>query len=316
MNSERNTCEIKWYKNMRRGEWNSLLARCPRTTLLQSYAYAQTMREVHKQGACHGVISIDGQDAGIVQMQEISLFNGLIHTLSIDRGPLWFDDSVVNTNVFMNVLNNQFPRRFGRKRRFIPEVDKDYSDISPDTWIRNNITDNYKTFIVDLYRNLDEIRRNLKQKWRNILNKSEKIGLKCHFDHNLEGLSLFLKNYMVDRAKKQYSGASPKFLSSLCKYASINNDCYLLHAMNGKDIIASILVFQHGQGATYQTGWTSDKGRQSGAHHYLLWQAIILLKKYGVTHFDLGGYNDENEGLQKFKAGLNGQKIALIGSYS
>ena len=81
-------------------------------------------------------------------------------------------------------------------------------------------------------------------------------------------------------------------------------------------MIAAVMIFIHGRGATYQAGWTTPYGRDKGAHHLLLWQAIVALKQRGVTSFDLGGHTHDNEGLMRFKQGLGGHEITLIGSYS
>lgn len=301
---------------MTRGAWESLLNRCPHTTVLQSFYYAQAMREVHYQQARHGVIIIDGVEAGIVQIQENSLLWGGLHVMTLDRGPLWFNGfgSDAHWQGFAEALNAEFPKRFGRKRRFMPEYwQKDHKQF--DLWTKSDQSRLYKTYFMDLTPELDKIRSKLKQKWRNILNKSEKKGLTIQIDDKLVTFGQLLRNYTIDRADKNYAGASTKFLASLAKFAGFNGDCLILNALQGQTIIASILVFKHGKGATYQVGWTNDKGRESAAHHLLLWEAVKILKGKGIITFDLGGYNDETEGVKRFKKGLGGQDIELIGRY-
>ena len=310
-------CEIRWRFDMRRDEWHSLCQKCNHTTLLQSYPYAQAMREVHKQGARHGIIYINGVRAGIVQMQEVRLLGQLLHIISVDRGPLWFHGfgSDKHTYAFSQALNAIFPARLGRKRRFLPELSSLSDGLMPKNWKKSEKTGQYKTIIVDISPKIDEIRSNLKQKWRNILNKSEKQSITVNVDENLEGLGGFLTQYVSDRAQKGYHGASPKFLATLAKYAGMHNECLLMTASCNDETMAAILVYQHGHCAIYQAGWTTSSGRTKGAHHLLLWHAITTLKKRGVVQFDLGGYNENTVGIHKFKQGLGGQTIALIGSY-
>lgn len=310
-------CAIQWRLGMTRDQWNALLNKCPHTTLLQSYYYAQAMREVHRQGARHGIIIIDGKQAGIVQMHEVSLFRNAIHALSIDRGPLWFKGFGKETHLkaFAEALNTQFPPRFGRKRRFLPEFNQKYSVFSFDHWKKIQKTGDYKSFSVDLSPEKDEIRQNFNGKWRNCLNKSEKEGVSVEIDMNCVTLGDFLHHYMQDRVRKRYNGASPRFLAALAKFAAMENNCLILNAREDGEVIASIIVFAHGAGATYQAGWTTPYGRKKNAHHLLLWHAMGALKARGVTQFDLGGYNDEADGIRSFKAGMGGHEIALIGSY-
>lgn len=310
-------CTIQW-NTYTRVQWDNLLKKCPHCTLLQSYYYAQAMREVKQQGARHGLILIDGIEAGIVQMHEVSLFGQLIHGLSIDRGPLWFDGfgKANHLNTFSEALSTQFPSKFTRKRRFMLEYFGKNHLVSLNNWKKNKKSKEYKTLIVDISPELGRIRENLNKKWRNILNKSEKQCLSIQIDENLTTLGDLLKNYIQDRIVKQYAGASPKFLASLAKYAAMHKDCLILNATEDDEIIASIMVFIHGNGATYQVGWTTPYGREKGAHHLLLWETIKILKDRGVTEFDLGGHNEETQGLYRFKHGLGGQEITLIGSYN
>jgi hypothetical protein len=308
--------KIKW-NTYTRAEWDALLGRCPHATLLQSYYYAQAMREAKQQGVRHGLIMIDGVEAGIVQMQEVKLFGYAIHAISIDRGPLWFSGfgKEKHIHAFAEELDAQFPNRLGRKRRFMPEY---FGKIpfSFKNYIKKQKEKPYKTYLLDISPELDGIKSNLKKNWRNILNKSEKNDFFISIDENLSTFAHFLKHYTKDRIEKGYSGASNKFLASLAKYAAINNECLILNATEDDEIIASILIFTHGRAATYQAGWTTPYGRDKGAHHRLLWQAIIELKAKNITEFDLGGYNDDVEGIKKFKQGLGGHDIALIGSYN
>ena len=310
-------CAIEWQTDIRAEDWEKLFRRCQQTTLLQSYPYAQAMREVHKQGVRHGIIYINGDEAGIVQMQEVGLLKQMIHAISVDRGPLWFKGygSAEHVNAFARALNRLYPDRLGRKRRFLPEIQQGNAKITLDFWKKSQATRDYKTIMVDLTPSIENIKKNFQKNWRNALTKSEKNKLTVTLDNDLDYLGGFLMNYIKDRVKKRYAGASPKFLSALSKYAAMQNECLLMVASEDGEVIASILVYQHAHGATYQAGWTTPYGREKGAHHLLLWNAIVELKKRGVTHFDLGGYNDETTGIQTFKEGLGGQNIALIGSY-
>ena len=78
-----------------------------------------------------------------------------------------------------------------------------------------------------------------------------------------------------------------------------------------------ILILCHGRSATYQIGWTSDRGRTCGAHNVLLWQALAQLKARGITTLDLGGMNDETaKGVKAFKEGLGGRTIRTAGLYT
>ena len=88
-------------------------------------------------------------------------------------------------------------------------------------------------------------------------------------------------------------------------------------ALSDDKAIGAILIFCHGQGATYQIGWSGKAGRDQGAHYLLLWDAISVLQNKGVKDFDLGGVNeDEAKGVKRFKSGMGGRLVSLPGIYS
>ena len=94
-------------------------------------------------------------------------------------------------------------------------------------------------------------------------------------------------------------------------------EAVIFNAMEGDEVVAAILVFLHGSSATYQVGWTTGAGRKLGAHHQLLWRAVVQLKERGVLDFDLGGINDDGAaGVKKFKQGLGGKEVRLVGFFS
>lgn len=311
------TCSIEWTP-MTPQMWDGLIAKCDHVTLLQSYPYALAMRKTHQQNIRHAIISIDGVQAGIFQMQEVSLFKKMIQAISIDRGPLWFKGfgKLPHITAFAAALNAEFPPRFGRKRRFLPEFQNQETAMQDTGWTRVKKTKSYQTIMLDITRPLDKIRAGLKQRWRRTLTKAEKNNLTLKADWDGHDYDALIKGYMKDRLQKRYAGPSPKILSALAEFTIPRDDYLVLSATEDGETIASILIFLHGSCATYQVGWTTPYGRDKGAHHLLFWESIALLKTKKIKSFDLGGINEDIPGIQTFKEGLGGQNIALIGSYS
>jgi lipid II:glycine glycyltransferase (peptidoglycan interpeptide bridge formation enzyme) len=160
------------------------------------------------------------------------------------------------------------------------------------------------------------LRQNLKRNWRNKLNQSEKRDLILDIDEEGKSLKFLMQNYVQDRLEKKYAGPSPKMVAALAEFTLPTNECLVLNAISGDEIIASILIFLHGRSATYQIGWSSSAGRDNNAHYFLLWHALRILKEKEITALDLGGVNDEGaKGVKTFKSGMGGHEITLIGQY-
>ncbi|MGH1399412.1 MAG: GNAT family N-acetyltransferase [Alphaproteobacteria bacterium] len=280
-----------------------------RANLLQSYGYARAICHLQKQHAKWGIIHINGQEAGIVQILEASAFKNLLHAVILDRGPLWFDGYGNNEHItaFFTAFNKQFPRRIGRKRRIIPETQLDIAPLG-----FNKTGAGYQTLWLDLRPDIDDLRNALKKNWRSALKQAENQDLTIIWDETGAHIGWCLSEYLKDRTAKGYDGAGVPLLKALLQHCDFTIGRVESH---GKPI-AGILILKHGSAATYQLGFSSNTGRALNAHHIVLWQAIERLKAQGITDFDLGGINDETaKGVKRFKMGLNGSVFANAGLY-
>ncbi len=313
-------CTIKW-NTLNRPTWEQLFATVPRANLLQSYSYAKAICSLYNQRPRWGVVQINGQDAGLVQILEVGLFKNAIHAVMIDRGPLWFDGfgNEAHFEAFVTCINEIFPKRFGRKRRFIPEI-KENPRIQ-NILAKNNfkLTSKlpYQTIWVDITQDLDALRGSMKKKWRNSLSKSERANLQIKWDFSGKNLPWLLQVYAIDKSQKGYDGPSTKLLRAFGKTFIPEKKMMIGRAILDGEVIAAIMLLLHGNSATYQIGWSSETGRENSAHHLLLWEGIKTLKDMGVKDFDLGGVNDEGAaGVKTFKKGLGGKLVTLSGLYT
>lgn len=303
-------------------KWEGHFKSIRRSTLLQHYPYALANRAANQIGARHGVIKINGDDAGLIQLAEVGIIKNLVHAISLDRGPLWFNGfgTPNQATAFFHTLAQEFPRRLGRKIRLLPELkdnDGNRAAITTSGYTRKPNFDGYETIWLDLTCNEATLRANLNGKWRNVLSKSERSCLTVTEDWSGASSVAFLEAYESDRQMKGYDGPPVKLLAALLKFMVPRQEAVILNAQENGQTIAGIMILLHGTSATYQIGWTSNSGRKLGAHHQLLWRAIVQLKEKGITDFDLGGINDEcAAGVKKFKQGLGGQPVKLAGFFS
>lgn len=308
-------CEIDW-NVLSLEDWQKRFESIPRSTLLQSYSYAQAMAKTAHQKARWGLIKIGDREAGLVQILEAGILWNLFHAVILDRGPLWFDGfgGAAHIKLFFDEFNTQFPQRFGRKRRIIPEIESGLTAealIKQTGLIKNTKQAAYQTLWWDLEQEPD-----LKPNWRGSLKKAEDSGLTLEWDDSGLFYSELRAEYAKDKAERGYGGASPQCLDALARFSTKENPMIIGKASKGGEFIAAVMFLKHGQCATYQVGWTSSQGRKYCAHHLLLWQGRTMLQKYGVRQLDLGGINDENDGLKKFKQGTGAKPAQLIGFYS
>ncbi len=300
--------------------WAERGLRAKRMNLLQSSAYARAMAKMNNQRIKRGVILRRGQEVGMVQILEAGLLKNAVHAVLLDRGPLWFDGygSLDDFKGFLDVFSRQYPKRFGRRIRFIPEIDNtdQAAKIMRDYGYMPVTTHGYETIWLDLRPNLEALRKQLSGKWRNKLNQAERQKLDIVWSDEGAHFSWLMKCYAMDKAQRNYDGPSVKTMIALAGEFSRGKNMLIGTAMLDHKPIAAILLLIHDSGATYQIGYTSDDGRNSRAHYLLLWSALGQLKGRNINDFDLGGVNGQSaEGIKKFKKGMGGAVYETLGLY-
>ena len=302
-------------------KWKQCFASMRRSTLLQSPEYGLSLSVYQAQKKRLIFIEIDDRIAGIMQLMEVGLLKNLIHAVIVDRGPLWCDGygDMVQQAEFWREFNRLYPRRLGRRRRIIPEMphDRQNRDILREAGLKRRETiPGYQTIWLDLSADLAVLRSALKKNWRGALKKAERSNITVEWDDSLQQFPSFLQHYTVDKTMRGYSGASPGLLKALTQSFGAQENMLIAQAKLGNEVIAAILILRHGRSATYQAGWTSEEGRRHNAHHWLLWDALRVLKDNQVYDLDLGGINDDTaEGIKKFKEGMGGEAVSLVGTY-
>ena len=151
----------------------------------------------------------------------------------------------------------------------------------------------------------------MRPKWRNQLRKAESHGLRLR-ELVWDGRPHWLLRQAAAMARKRRFRTLPTAL--LACFAQTNKGDALIFEAYAKDHpIAAILSLRHGATATYQTGWTSTKGRALHAHNQLLDHAARRLAKLGHSTFDLGLVEtDSAPTLTHFKCGT-GAAIRRLG---
>ena len=85
----------------------------------------------------------------------------------------------------------------------------------------------------------------------------------------------------------------------------------IFQAVLDQEVVSSILVLLCSQGAYYHTAGTSPRGMALGASHFLINEIARELSERSLQKFNLGGVDDPDGGLARFKSGFGSTRIAL-----
>jgi lipid II:glycine glycyltransferase (peptidoglycan interpeptide bridge formation enzyme) len=319
------SCKITWINNRSHKAYTNIYSEyCEKVNFLnflQSPLYATSQATLKNHSPRIGLIDINEQPAGLVQILEIGILRNAIHAVILDRGPVWFagQNTPENFKAFMLEYKRHLPKRLGRKMRIIPEIE-DSADIRAfmtQQGYKRQAANSYQTATLDLTQTEDTLRAGLKKKWRGSLQQGEDKNIDIEWDDQGLLFPWFMEGYLTDKAAKNYDGPSAALMNALAAPAIPTRTMLIARASkNGKDL-GAILIFTHGRAATYQIGWNTSAGRDNRAHHVLLWDSLKTLKHRDINTFDLGGMNDDTAAnIKKFKAGLGGKMLTLPGLYT
>lgn len=304
-----------------RYEWDDLWSRVENTNLLQSWEYGDAKSKVEWWKPVRFLILNDsGAPIGVAQLLVKTLpFIGGVARLN--RGPLYLNPykackkTVVQS---LHELKKECHRRNWWRLYIAPEIE-DHQILNSQIAIgaiklKNKIS--WASARLRLKISEDEILKNINGKWRNLLRKGKKSGVRVKiWEGDKSKFKNFLNEYSELQKMNGFNGVSKSLLTSLSRQKS---DCWafmLFFAVTEEDeIIGSVASIVHGDTATYLIGITNKMGRNLCANYLLLWNAILEAKKFGCTYYDLGGLNANTPvGISHFKLGLNPVQYQLIG---
>jgi len=161
----------------------------------------------------------------------------------------------------------------------------------------------------------DAMRAGLQAKWRNRLRHAEGCDLNitdrpmpADPDH-----WLFAADALRGR-RKRYRPLDRRLIVAMS--ADNPDAARLLVARHRGQPVAAMLLLCHGAVATYQIGWTSDRGRRLSAGNLLMWDAMTSLAGRGLSRLDLGAADPAcAAGLARFKRGTGAVLRPLGGTW-
>ncbi|HHT9158618.1 MAG: hypothetical protein A2099_07190 [Planctomycetes bacterium GWF2_39_10] len=316
------TADIRILTLENKKEWDDLLFRCNNINLLQSWEYGEAKRNTEGWIPVRSLLLYLNKPMGVVQtlIKKIPLLGGIAR---INRAPLIIttehESSIANTVV--QIL--RFLRYYWvEQKKMILFIAPGIVQCEINEKILNKIgyhridKNAWTSIIIDLYSDEAILRQSLRQKWRNLLNKSERMGLTLELDNSNDGLSFLMSRYNRMMTEKNFAGPSEKLIREIKNVTSDKSSVQIMFAVKNGVRVGGIFVLGYIDTCHYLIGWNSPEGRIFQSNYLLLWHAILLFKEMGYHWFDLGGINEKlTPGITHFKRGLGGKEYTLIGEY-
>lgn len=301
-----------WQDVTTQQEWEAIDGERP-MPLQQCWTYGDVMATL--DGTVRRLVLSDkGRILGRVQLVERRYFKYLSVTMAF-RGPLWASGVSLELKRQALVLLMEGSAKWqGRFILLMPEDEIELHPVLRSLSTRCVMT-GYSTVWLDLRKDSDDLRSALDGKWRNALVGAEAAGLQISIGGSKpQNYEWILAHEEAQRQRVGYMGLPVDVVE---KYRQAGGQVVIISALKAKVRVAGCLFLIHEDAATYFIGWNGDDGRKVSAHNLVLWNAMLALKERGVRHLDLGGFNTSTSGagLARFKLGMGGEIVTLVGSY-
>ncbi len=244
------------------------------------------------------------------------------------RGPLYrtvtSEGKCFNSDEYCNVLRvlrEEYVVRRGLYLRLFPYVQSDAQNIYGEAWYKDNgyiisnINNVYKTYAIDLTKDLESIISGMNKKWRYNLRKSQKGDLNIVAGDSVAMWDEFKQLYNEMHARKGFSGnLQINKYQELQQLFPLQCKMSLVIAYCNKLPVAGILWTAYGEVGVPVFSATSMKGRDMLASYATRWYVLCDLKAKGCRIMDQGGVDKKiNPGGFAFKSKMGGSEIDLLG---
>jgi lipid II:glycine glycyltransferase (peptidoglycan interpeptide bridge formation enzyme) len=303
-------------------EWTGIIDRMEGLSLMQTWEFGEAKRKTGPWKVSRAVLKTDDNrviGAAQAMIREIPFIRrGLVW---MNRAPLFQDRDMIRNGLYeamLKALRNYWVDDKHMYLRITPPLEAspdNYSLLNDAGFRRTREADGAASDIVDLTLPVEDLRKRLQQKWRNCLNKAERMGTACEIGSSESLMDELLADYRSLLAEKGFcSSATPELITAIQDALPERRKMVVLAGRNNGERLGSILIAGYGDTCQYLVGASNANGHRFNVNHFLLWNAACEMKRRGYARFDMGGVHpdDTPPGILHFKKGMNGTHYQLV----
>jgi len=295
-------------------EWDATVAGLDGLSLVHTWAYGEAKARIGPWRIERGEIRADGRPVALFQALIRDLPLGLPGGLAwINRGPLRLatGDDAPSVEACVSALADHFAGQRDLYLRLAPPVAVDgLCDVQG----MRPAAAGWASALLDLTPSVDELRSNLKGKWRGHLNKGERADFEVVAGADDELFAAFVDHHrrLVDE-RGFATTLTADLLTCLQGLLAEDRRMRVWLARRDGDILGAVLMARYGDTCEYLAGNIGDAGRRLNAGQVLLWQALVAMREDGCRRLDVSGMDPESTptGILTFKQGLGAEPYRL-----
>ena len=304
-------------------EWTDIVSEFQDLSLMQTWEYAEAKAQTGPWKV-ERAIFVDGESVvGAAQslVRPIPWLGGGL--VWINRGPLWRRSENGDPSLLLTMME-QLQRHWVEQQhmylRIVPPIREGEMDLKALEAIGYRLANGsagWTSAMLDLRKSEEQLRRELRRKWRGDLNSAERLGVSCVVGRSLDLFEDFLKYYEAFLSRKKLSTfVTPQLLRRMQALLPDERKMWVVEGRLGLERLGALLIACYGETCLALAGSSpNQKGRSVHSGNLVWWQTIVKMKELGYRWLDVGGTHPERtpQGILHFKAGLGGVPYRLVG---
>lgn len=306
-----------------KSDWNSYIKEFSDANIYQTWNYskfAQEEKTIQHIGIFkdYRLIAIAG-----VRIKTIPFINRGISY--IYRGPLWQIKGQENDPQKLYDIFQILKSEFVIKRKLIlrirPFIFSDqiiYNKLDAiDGFHKIKAVKPYRSLILYLDKELDEIKKQLNHRWRRGLNKAERKGLTIQKGTDLKFYPILIDIYHQMHSRKKYKEyVNVERVGKMNESLDEEFKLVTFVAYKDEEPIAALTGSALGDTGIGLLGGITERAMKCQASYLLQWEIIKYFKNAGCNKYDLGGIDPKkNQSVYYFKQGISDIEVSEIGIF-
>lgn len=294
-----------------RSEWDSVLAELGEMTLPQIWAWGTAKTETGSWRVERGILSVSAKTVGAAQVivRTLPVIGGGLAWVA--RGPLCARGEMSRYPALLAALRCYYVKERGLHLRVAPAVPVTSApkDAFSEAGFRQAGAPGWTSAVLDLSMSEEALRLRLAQKWRNGLNKAERLEVSVDTARNDAEFGEVIAHYRNFLRERGFSSSvTPELLARLQQHLPDDRKMTAWRCMHAGELLGTAVIITYGNRCEYLAGTLTETGRRYNAGQILLWRAILAERRAGTLCFDLGGTDPllTPKGILDFKSGLGG----------
>ena len=308
-----------------RDQWEQCAREFADYSIYQTWAYQETRAQADRQQISRIIIKDDKDNIATMCQVRIKHVKPLGLKIGYIRwGPLIRakDGTLKCCTQALNILRETYIGTKVNVLRIVPNVfdnklGKDVSSILKSCGFKRvQGVRPYRTMIFPLDIDENEMRSRLHRSWRRYLNRAEKNDIEIRQGTDLEFFELLDKLYTSALERKKFKGLDPKEFIRTQKLLSPHEKMNIVLAYYQGQVVTAHATSHLGDTALGILAASNNIGLKCWASYKVWWSTLLAGKQAGMSKYDLGGIDPENNpNVYQFKLRMGSKEIFHIGAF-